>query len=290
LNVRLTVEQIREFKRRGERIPMLTAYDYPTARLLDEAGIPLLLVGDSLGMVVLGHQTTLPVTMDDMIRHTQAVVRAAQHALVVTDLPFLSYQTSLDEAVHNAGRLLKEGGAQAVKLEGGTAMAATIERLVEVGIPVMGHIGLTPQSVNQLSGYRVQGKTAAAAARLLADAQAVEASGAFSLVLESLPYQLAALITSRLSIPTIGIGAGAGCDGQVQVLHDILGLVPDFTPRHARRYAELGQAVREAVQRYAGDVREGQFPSLKESFTMDESVLDELSGQQPSSVPTPGQS
>jgi len=274
--VRLTIEQIRDFKRRGERLAMLTAYDYSMARLLDEAGIPLLLVGDSLGMVMLGYTTTLPVTMDDVVRHTQAVVRGSKRALVVADLPFLSYQASADEALRNAGRLLKEGGAQAVKLEGGGRMVETVQRLVEAGIPVMGHLGLTPQSINQLGGYRIQGKTAAAAARLLADARALEAAGAFSLVLEGIPAQLGSLVSSRLAIPTIGIGAGPGCDGQVQVLHDILGLYPDFAPRHARRYAELGQAVQEAARRYAADVAAGTFPSERESVAMVPEVLAEL--------------
>jgi 3-methyl-2-oxobutanoate hydroxymethyltransferase len=274
--VRRTIDQIREFKRRGERFAMLTAYDYSLARLLDAAGIPILLVGDSLGMVVLGHQTTLPVTIEDMLRHTQAVVRGTEQALIVADMPFLSYQASVEEALRNAGRLLKEGGAQAVKLEGGAPMAETVRRMVESGIPVMGHIGLTPQSVNQLSGYRVQGRTAAAASRLLTDAQALEAAGAFSIVLETIPAPLARRITAALAIPTVGIGAGPDCDGQVQVLHDILGLFPDFTPRHARRYAELGQAVSEAVGRYAADVAAGTFPGERESFAMDEALLADL--------------
>lgn len=274
--MRLTVLDIQAMKRRRERIAMLTAYDYPTARLLDEAGVPMLLIGDSLGVVVLGYENTLNVTMDDMVRHTQAVVRGARRALIVADLPFLSYQVSEEEALRNAGRLIQAAGAQAVKLEGGVAMAATIRRIVECGIPVMGHIGLTPQSVHQLGGYKVQGKTPEVASRLLEDAAALEQAGAFSLVLECVPAPLAAMITERLRIPTIGIGAGPECDGQVQVLHDILGLFTDFVPRHARRYAEIGELVRSAAGQYAADVAEGVFPTAKESFALDERVLQEL--------------
>jgi 3-methyl-2-oxobutanoate hydroxymethyltransferase len=288
--VRLTIEAIRDSKRRGERLPMLTAYDYSTARLLDEAGIPLLLVGDSLAMVMLGHPTTLPASMDDMLRHTQAVVRGTRRALVVADLPFLSYQASPEQALRNAGRLLKEGGAQAVKLEGGAPVVASVARLVETGIPVMGHLGLTPQSVNQLGGFRIQGRTATAGARLLSDALALEAAGAFALVLEGIPTELAALVTARLAIPAIGIGAGAGCDGQVQVLHDILGLYPDFAPKHARRYAELGAALQDAVRRYAADVTAGGFPGPAESSQMDPAELAALEAglappRQPASTP-----
>ena len=273
---RVTVLNIQEMKRNGERIPMITAYDYPTARLVDEAGIPMILVGDSLGMAVLGYDSTLPVTMEDMLHHIKAVARGVQRALIVGDMPFMSYQTDVPTAIRNAGRLLQEGGAQAVKLEGGVAVAETVRRIVECGIPVMGHIGLTPQSVNQLGGYKVQGKTPKAAARLLRDAQALEEAGAFAVVLETVPAQLGRLISQRLSIPTIGIGAGVDCDGQVQVVHDMLGLFTDFLPRHAKRYALLADATREAVGRYAQEVREGTFPTEKESFSMDESVLAEL--------------
>lgn len=271
--MRTTILTIRGMKERGERIAMLTAYDYALAKLLDGAGVPMLLVGDSLGTVVLGHETTLGVTMEDMIRHTQAVARGAQRALIVADLPFLSYQVSTEEAIRNAGRLLREGGAQAVKLEGGRPQAATVRRLVEAGIPVMGHLGLTPQSVNQLGGHKVQGRTIAAATDLLADADALAAAGAFAIVLEGIPAPLAARVTRRLAIPTIGIGAGAECDGQVQVLHDLLGLFTDFLPRHARRYADLGPLVGEAVARYVADVGARTFPTAKESFTMDAAVL-----------------
>ncbi len=273
--MRTTIQQIRDFKQRGERFAMLTAYDYPTAKLLDEAGIPMLLVGDSLGIVVLGHETTLPVTMEDILHHTRAVVRGTKQTLVVADLPFMSYQVSAEQALANAGRLMQDGGAHAVKLEGGVGLAEAVGRIVGAGIPVMGHIGLTPQAFYQLGGFKVQGRTAEVAARLLADAAAIEAAGAFSVVLEGIPTPLAASITERLSIPTIGIGAGPHCDGQVQVLHDLLGLFSDFKPRHARRYAELDTAITDAVQRYAADVGAGAFPTAKESLAMDEGVLRE---------------
>ncbi|MCZ6892402.1 MAG: 3-methyl-2-oxobutanoate hydroxymethyltransferase, partial [Chloroflexi bacterium] len=273
---RVTVPNIQEMKRNGERIPVITAYDYPTARLVDEAGIPMILVGDSLGMTVLGYDSTLPVTMEDMLHHIKAVARGSQHALIVGDMPFMSYQSDVPTAIRNAGRLLQEGGAQTVKLEGGETVAETVRRIVECGIPVMGHIGLTPQSVNQLGGYKVQGRTPKAAARLLRDAQALEEAGAFAVVLETVPAPLGRLISKRLSIPTIGIGAGVDCDGQVQVVHDMLGLFTDFLPRHAKRYALLADATREAMGRYAQEVREGTFPTEKESFSMDESVLGEL--------------
>lgn len=272
-------------KRRGEKIPMLTAYDYPTARILDEAGVPIILVGDSLGMVVLGYDSTLPVTMEDMIHHTRAVVRGSQRAHIVFDMPFMSYQSGIEEALRNAGRALKETGAQSVKLEGGTHMAETVRRLVEVGIPVMGHIGLTPQSVNQLGGFRLQGKTPAAAVRLLHDARALEQAGAYGIVLETIPAPLARIITSKVSLPTIGIGAGPDCDGQVQVLHDFLGLYPDFVPKHCRQYAHLAEEVSRAVREYLGDVRGGAFPTDKESFAMDEAVLAELAQRGEDVVP-----
>jgi 3-methyl-2-oxobutanoate hydroxymethyltransferase len=277
--VRITIQQLQEWKQRGTRFAMLTAYDYPTAKLLDEAGVPLLLVGDSLGVVVLGHETTIPVTMEDILRCTQAVVRGTSRTLIVADLPFMSYHVSAEQAVANAGRLLKEGGAQAVKLEGGLAVAATVRRIVEAGIPVMGHIGLTPQAVHQLGGYKVQGRSPEAAARLLEEAAALQAAGAFALVLECVPAPLSALITRRLKIPTIGIGAGPGCDGQVQVLHDLLGLFTDFVPRHARRYAELGEAIKEAARGYVADVEAGTFPTDKESFSMDPRVLEGIGKQ-----------
>ena len=255
---------------------MVTAYDYTAARIADAARIPIILVGDSMGMVVLGHDSTIPVTMDDMVRHTQMVRRGASNALVVADLPFMAYQVDANEAMRNAGRLMQEGGAHTVKLEGGVSVAHTVRRIVDAGVPVMGHIGLTPQSVNALGGYRVQGRTRAAARRLLDDALALQDAGAYSVVLECVPSPLAKVITERLSIPTIGIGAGPDCDGQVQVFHDMLGLFPDFLPKHARRYATLADDIAAAFRQYADDVRAGAFPSDSESFTMNEALLSDL--------------
>lgn len=272
---RITIQQIQEMKQQGERIAMLTAYEYSIAKLLDAAGVPMLLVGDSLATVVLGHETTIHATMDDMLRHTQAVVRGTSRALIVADLPFMSYQVSTEDAMRNAGRLMREGGAGAVKLEGGVTVAETVRRIVDAGVPVMGHIGLTPQSVHQLSGHKVQGRTVSVAARLLADAEALEQAGAFGVVLEGIPAPLAAEVTRRLHIPTIGIGAGPACDGQVQVIHDLLGLFTDFVPRHAGQYAQLGEQIKDAVSRYADDVRAGSFPTDKHSFKMDAAVLAE---------------
>jgi 3-methyl-2-oxobutanoate hydroxymethyltransferase len=267
---KVTVPEIAAAKGGGRPIVALTAYDFPFARLVDEAGVDLILVGDSLGMVVQGLETTIPVTMEEMIYHCRMVVRARRRALVVADLPFLSYQVGPAEAVLNAGRLLKEGGAEAVKLEGGCAVADTIRRLVAVDIPVMGHIGLTPQSVHRMGGHKVQGRRHGQAAgqreRLIADALAVEEAGAFAVVLEGIPLDLAAELTERLSIPTIGIGAGPHCDGQILVLHDVLGLCERFTPRFAKRYAELRQIATEAVRAYADEVRSGAFPTLGHSF------------------------
>ena len=271
-----TIRQLADMKRAGEKIPMVTAYDYTAARIADAAGIPIILVGDSMGMVVLGHDSTIPVTMDDMVRHTQMVRRGASNALVVADLPFMAYQVDANEAMRNAGRLMQEGGAHTVKLEGGVPVAHTVRRIVDAGVPVMGHIGLTPQSVNALGGYRVQGRTRAAARRLLDDALALQDAGAYSVVLECVPGPLAKVITQRLSIPTIGIGAGPDCDGQVQVFHDMLGLFPDFLPKHARRYAALADDIAAAFHRYAEDVRVGAFPSESESFTMNEALLSDL--------------
>lgn len=276
---RITTADIRDMHRRGEKITMMTAYDYPSARLVDEAGVDMILVGDTLGMVVLGYDSTLPVTMEDMIHHTRAVMRGAKHALVVGDMPFMSYQTGWQEAMKNAARFMQEAGCGAVKLEGGRRSAETVRKLVEAGIPVMGHIGLTPQSVNQVGGWKVQGKTPAAAVQLLHDAQALEQAGAFAIVLELVPAPLAELITERLSIPTIGIGAGAGCDGQVQVFHDLLGLFDQFVPKHAGRYADVGAVIRDAVARYVADVRSGAFPTSKHSFKMDPAALAELRPQ-----------
>lgn len=279
----VTIAQIREMKAKGEKIPMLTAYDYPTAKMLDEAGIPLILVGDSLGMVVLGYASTIPVTMEEMLHHTRAVTRGAKEALVIGDMPFMTYHRSVADALTNAGRFLQEGGARAVKLEGGEHMAETVRRLVEVGIPVQGHIGLTPQSVHQL-GLKVQGKTSEAAQKLLRDAVALEQAGAFSIVLEGVPAPLSRLITQRVSVPTIGIGAGPNCDGQVQVVSDMLGLFTDFVPKHAKQYAHLAEAIRSAVAAYIAEVKTGAFPTAKESFTMDESLLAGLAPSRPPSA------
>jgi 3-methyl-2-oxobutanoate hydroxymethyltransferase len=273
---RITTADVREMKQRGDKIVMMTAYDYPTARLVDEAGADMILVGDTLGMVVLGYDSTLPVTMEDMIHHTRAAVRGAKHAMVVGDMPFMSYQTGWQDAMKNAARFLQETNCGAVKLEGGVRSAETVKRLVDAGIPVMGHIGLTPQSVNQVGGWKVQGKTPAAAVQLMHDAQALEQAGAFAIVLELVPAPLAQILTSRLSVPTIGIGAGVHCDGQVQVFHDLLGMFDQFSPKHAHRYAEAGELIKDAVARYAADVRSGAFPTAKESFKMDPAALAEL--------------
>ncbi len=275
--MRVTIRDLRRMKRNGEKIPMITAYDYTSAQLVERAGIPLILVGDSLGQVVLGYDSTVPVTMDEMVHHIKTVVRGTQRAHVVGDLPFLSYHADVPEAIRNAGRLLKEGGAQSVKLEGGRSQAETVSRIVESGIPVMGHIGLTPQAVNQLGGYRVQGRSLKDAVRLMEDARALEEAGAYAIVLECVPAQLASMISERVGVPTIGIGAGVGCDGQVQVFHDMMGLYQDFVPKHARQYAQLGQTIVEATQDYVRDVQNERFPDDSESFKLSESVLEELS-------------
>jgi len=273
---RITVRDIKAMKRRGEKIVMLTAYDYSTARILDEAGVHILLVGDSLGMVMLGYETTVPVTMEEMLHHVKAVARGARRAHVVADMPFMSYHTGPEDALRNAARFLKEAGAQSVKLEGGQEVAETVRRLTSAGIPVMGHLGLTPQSIHQFGGYQVRGKTKEQAARLLCDALALEEAGAYALVLESVPASLARAITQRLKIPTIGIGAGPWCDGQVQVVHDILGLYPDFVPRHAKQYLRLGELIRQAVGQYAREVQEGTFPGPEHSHGMDEETLSQV--------------
>ena len=273
---RMTARRIRSMKAKGQRIPVVTAYDYSFARLADRAGFPIVLVGDSLGMVCLGYDSTIPVTMDDMVRHTRAVVRGAHRPLVVTDMPFMSFQTSMEDAVRNAGRLVQEGGAQSVKLEGAGPTVEKVRRIVEAGIPVMGHLGLTPQSVHQFGGYRVQGKARREAVRLLEDARALEEAGAYSVVLELVPAPLAQVISRKLSIPTIGIGAGPHCDGQVQVIHDILGIYDDFVPKHTRQYLNLSETIASALERYAQEVKDGVFPTSKESFDMDEALLQDL--------------
>lgn len=271
--MRTTIIQIKDMKQKGKRIPMLTAYDYATAKLIDGVGVPLILVGDSLGMVVLGYESTIPVTMDEMLHHTKAVVRGTEQALIIGDMPFMTYHASIGEALHNAARFIQEGGAQAVKLEGGEAMAETVRRIVDCGIPVMGHIGLTPQSVHQLGGFKVQGKTQEAAIRLVKDACALEEAGVFGIVLEAVPTPLARIITKKVGVPTIGIGAGPFCDGQVQVVSDLLGLFTDFVPKHAKQYARLSDIIKQAVGDYIGEVQAGTFPTDKQSYTMDESLL-----------------
>jgi 3-methyl-2-oxobutanoate hydroxymethyltransferase len=274
--MRINISQIKEMKQKGEKIAMLTAYDYSTAKIVDEAGVPLILVGDSLGMVVLGYESTIPVTMEEMLHHTKAVVRGTRKAMVIGDMPFMTYHISVEGALRNAARFIQEGGAQAVKLEGGVTVAEKVRGIVECGIPVMGHIGLTPQSINQLGGYKVQGKTPEAAARLLKDAQSLEEAGAFAVVLETVPTPLATLISQKIAIPTIGIGAGAGCDGQVQVINDILGSFADFVPKHAKQYTKLADIISRAVKEYYNEVKDGSFPTDKQSFSMDESILAEL--------------
>jgi len=267
---KVTTLTFRQKKERGEPITMLTAYDYPTALAEDQAGIDSILVGDSLGMVVLGYQNTLPVTMEDMIHHCKAVARGAKYALLIGDMPFMSYQASTAEAVRNAGRFLQEAGMDAVKLEGGRERLEAIRTIVAAGIPVMGHLGLTPQSVNQLGGFRPQGKTAHAAKRLIEDALLLEEAGCFSVVLESVPAKLAELISNKLSIPTIGIGAGVGCDGQVLVAHDILGLFDRFTPKFVKKYADFHGAMQRAFSEYMADVQSRSFPATEHSVEMDD--------------------
>jgi 3-methyl-2-oxobutanoate hydroxymethyltransferase len=274
--MRITINQIKEMKQKGEKITMLTAYDFATAKIVDEAGIPLILVGDSLGMVVLGYESTIPVTMDEMLHHTKAVVRGTKRVMVIGDMPFMSYHISVDDALYNAARFIQEGGAQAVKLEGGVTVAEKVRRIVECGIPVMGHIGLTPQSIHQFGGFKVQGKTPEAAAKLLEDARALEQAGAFAIILETIPAQLAKIITSKVSIPTIGIGAGIHCDGQVQVINDILGSYTEFVPKHAKQYAKLTDIISKAVTQYYNEVEAGTFPTEKQSYSIDESLLAEL--------------
>ena len=274
--MRITVNQIRDMKQKGEKITMLTAYDYTTAKIVDEVGIPLILVGDSLGMVVLGYESTIPVTMEDMLHHTKAVVRGTKQTMVVGDMPFMTYHISTDDALKNAARFIQEAGAQAIKLEGGVTVAEKVRRIVECGIPVMGHIGLTPQSIHQFGGFKVQGRTPEAAIKMLKDAQALEEAGAFAIVLETVPTPLATLITQKIGIPTIGIGAGIGCDGQVQVINDILGSYTDFVPKHAKQYAKLADVMSSAIAEYYNEVKAGSFPTDKQSFSMDESILAEL--------------
>lgn len=271
-----TVLTFKEAKEKHEKLTMLTAYDYSTAKLIDEAGINSILVGDSLGMVCLGYEDTLSVTMEDMIHHTRAVSRGAKNALVVADMPFMSYQTSVYDAVVNAGRLMKEGRAQAVKLEGGKEVVEQIRAIVNASIPVVAHIGLTPQSINAFGGFKVQGKSEEAAKRLLEEARAVEEAGAFAVVLECVPAKLAEFISKKINIPTIGIGAGAGCDGQVLVYQDMLGMYSDFVPKFVKQYAKVGEVMKKAFQDYIKEVKDGTFPEEKHTFKIDEEVIEKL--------------
>jgi len=273
-----TLNDFLQMKKSGEKIVMLTAYDYPSALLAQESGVDIVLVGDSLGMVVLGYDSTVPVTMADMIHHSRAARRGAKDTFMITDMPFLSYQVSPAQALENAGRLVQEGGCEAVKVEGGEEIAPQVRALVRAGIPVCAHIGLTPQSATALSGYKVQGRTAEAAAKLLKDALALEEAGAFMIVLECIPVQVAELISKRLSIPTIGIGAGVACDGQVLVHHDTLGLFDRFTPKFVKRYETLGAKARDALAAYAREVRDGAFPGPEHTFNMNESEVRRIYG------------
>ncbi|MDI6892814.1 MAG: 3-methyl-2-oxobutanoate hydroxymethyltransferase [Actinomycetota bacterium] len=266
MNKRVTVNTLVEMKQNGDKITMLTAYDYITSGLLDELGIDIILVGDSLGMVVLGYETTLPVTMEEMLHHTRAVARAAKRSMVVGDMPFMSYQISPEEALYNAGRFLKEADAQAIKLEGGEEICPMISKMVEVGIPVMGHLGVTPQSVHQMGGYGVQGREEEAAKKMIADAKALEEAGAFSIVLEKIPSELAKKITEAVTVPTIGIGAGSHCDGQVLVTQDLLGMFEKFVPKFVKQYAKLSNDIRSAISSYIKEVKAGEFPGEEHCF------------------------
>jgi len=274
--MRITITDVKEMKQRKEKIPMLTAYDYVTAKMVDEAGVPLILVGDSLGMVMLGYESTIPVTIEEMIHHTKAVVKGAKKALIIGDMPFMTYHGSVSDALHNAAKFIQEGGAQAVKLEGGEVVAEQVRRLVDCGIPVMGHIGVTPQSQHQLGGFKARGKVLEEARKLLSDARVLEEAGAFAVVLECTPAPLSELITQKLTIPTIGIGAGPDCDGQVQVISDMLGLYTDFVPRHAKQYAGLAGEIKTAVSSYISEVKSVSFPTMGHSYTMDESLIKQL--------------
>ena len=275
-NEKFTVSSFLNSKQGGDKISMLTAYDYSTARLLDEAGVDSILVGDSLGMVVLGYENTLQVTVDDIVHHCRAVARGAKRALVIGDMPFLSYHISPQESVKNAGRIIQEGMAHAVKLEGGRDIIDSVKAIVRAQIPVVGHLGLTPQSVNMLGGFKVQGRDEEKAKRMIEDALMLQEAGVFCIVLECVPMQLAQLISSRLDIPTIGIGAGAGCDGQVLVTQDMLGMYTDFTPKFVKQYANINEDIIKAVKSYSDEIKSGEFPSEKHSFTMDEEKLKRL--------------
>jgi 3-methyl-2-oxobutanoate hydroxymethyltransferase len=277
--MRVTINDVKEMKQRKEKIPMLTAYDYVTAKMIDEAGVPLILVGDSLGMVMLGYESTIPVTVEEMVHHTKAVVKGAKKALIIGDMPFMTYHGSVSDALNNAAKFIQAGGAQAVKLEGGEVVAEQVRRLVDCGIPVMGHIGVTPQSQHQLGGFKARGKVLEEARKLLSDARILEEAGAFAIVLECTPAALSGLITQKLTIPTIGIGAGPDCDGQVQVISDMLGLYTDFVPRHAKQYARLAGEIKSAVSSYISEVKSASFPTMEHSFTMDEDLIKQLKAE-----------
>jgi 3-methyl-2-oxobutanoate hydroxymethyltransferase len=271
---KISIPVLQAKKQRGEPITMITAYDYPSALAVDEAGVDLILVGDSLGMVVLGYESTVPVTLDEMISHTAAVKRGTKFAHIVGDMPFLSYQVDVKEAVRNAGRFLKEAGADSIKLEGGAEMAPTVKAIVDAGIAVMGHIGLTPQSASKLGGYRVQGKSRSGARKLLEDALALQSAGAYAIVLETTPYRVSEFVSKQLTIPTIGIGAGAGCDGQVLVFHDLLGYFDRFSPKHNKRYANIRPIIIEAVKQYVNEVSSRAFPTVDNSFAIDDAEFE----------------
>lgn len=273
---RVTTATLREKKAKQEKISMLTSYDYSTAGLVDQAGLDMILVGDSLGMVVLGYENTLAVTMDDMVHHTRAVVRGTKNAMVVADMPFLSYHVSIEEAVRNAGRFIQEGGAQAIKLEGGVERVDAVKAILDAQIPVMGHIGLTPQSVNQFGGFKVQGKDLETARKLLEDAEALDKAGVFSIVLECVPSALAKKVTEEVSVPTIGIGAGPYCDGQVLVINDMLGMFSGHIPKFVKKYVNLQPLIMEALKSYKKEVEEGSFPGPEHGFTISDDVLDKL--------------
>lgn len=271
-----TVLTFKQAKEKGEKLSMLTAYDYSTAKLIDEAGVNAILIGDSLGNVILGYEDTISVTMEDMIHHCAAVARGAKNALIVCDMPFMSYQTSVYDAVVNAGRLMKEGRAQAVKLEGGKEVCPQVKAIVDAGIPVCGHLGLTPQSINAFGGFKVQAKTEAAAKKLIEDAKALEEAGVFAIVLECVPAKIAELVTEKVSVPTIGIGAGNVCDGQVLVYQDMLGMFSDFTPKFVKRFADIGTVMKDAFATYDREVKAGTFPEEKHEYTISDDVLEKL--------------
>lgn len=278
MNFRKSILDIQQLKSDGKKISMITAYDYTSSYLAEEAGVDIILVGDSMGQVVLGYDTTLPVSMDDIIRHTQMVIRGTKSAHIVSDLPFMSYQVSVEQAVSNAGRLVKEGGCQSVKLEGGEKVSNQIRAIVDAGIPVMGHLGLVPQSVNQLGGYRVQSRSQDGVRKIFLDILELEKAGAYGVVLESVPREVAHALSQKVKIPVIGIGAGPDCDGQVQVFHDLLGLYKDFNPKHSRLYANIGDDITNALSNYVSDVSSGDFPNDEESFHISSTVISKVFG------------